>query len=188
MKVNSLLLVDLLGFLVVGSCVGAGAWCGLLDAGADSQRIRELNVQVQQIESTYNKLKAILEAKQDTYNQRRATFGARDFLPESSPVEGELGAVSALARRHRLELTGFTPAGSKQYPGINEVRYKMSAKGRFASYLGFLQEFQADDSWADVTYLSLKSGDAQAPVATTGELTISMYSATKEDAAEAATQ
>jgi outer membrane murein-binding lipoprotein Lpp len=177
-----------IGFLVVGLCVGAGAWCGLLDAGTNSQRIRELNAQVQQLENTHNKLKATLEAKQDAYDQRQAAFGARELLPESSPVEGELGAVSALGRQHRLELTGFTPAGSKQYPGIDEVRYKMSAKGRFASYLGFLEEFQGGDSWADVTYLSLKSGDAQAPAATTGELTISMYSATKEDAAEAATQ
>lgn len=188
MKVNSLIVIDAIGFLVTGLCAAVGLWCGVLDAGATSRSIRELSAQVQQLDENHNRLKAVLEQRHDAFEQRQAAFGARGLLPGSSSVEHELRAVSDLARANRLELTGFTPAGSKQYPGLQEVRYRMSAKGRFADYLGFLRAFQAGDSWADITFLALNSSDAQAPDATSGELTISLYSAIKEGAAEAATR
>ena len=188
MKVSSLILVDAIGVLAVAACVAVGLWCGLLGAGDASQQIRELTAQVQQLDESLRRMRTTLKRQSGVYDQRQAAFGARDLLPESTPVERELRAISDLARRHRLELTGFTPLGSKYYPGVRELRYRMTSKGRFGDYLRFLRDFEAGDSWADITLLSLSSANAQTSEGKAGELTISLYSATKEDAIETVTQ
>ena len=187
MKLNSLILVDAVGTLAVGACITVAVWCGLLDAAGAADQISDLTGEVARLEDALGSMKSLLERQQDEYQQRQAAFGARDLLPESTSVEGELRTVNDLAQKNRLELTGFTPLGSKRYPGVDELRYRMTAQGSFADHLGFLRDFETGASWADITFLELSAVNAQAPNGRTAEFTISLYSAVKENAVETAT-
>ena len=111
MKISSLLLVDAIGLLAVGACAGAGVWFGVVDAADASTQIRDLSAEVDRLGDDLGRLKSALERQRDEQQQRQTAFGARDLLPNSTPVEQELRTVSSLAEKNRLELTGFTPLG-----------------------------------------------------------------------------
>lgn len=184
MKNRSLLLVDAVGLTVVVLLAAVGVWCGLVDAGQAGRQIAELKTAVQQLQENRERLRGTLQRQEETLHKRQTAFGERDLLPESTPVEREFSTVTALAIRNGLEVSGFTPQGSTEYPGIHENRFLMRAQGSFAGYLAFLHEFQISKSWADMTYLSLTPGKGLPGEKTTGELTLSLYSATAEQAAE----
>ena len=180
-KVSALFLVDVLGALAVLAIAWVGVWQGVLSADETSTQIKELSTAVNEQEHILSRMKTALESQREAHLASQATLGERDLLPEETPVENDLRAISDLAQRNSLELTEFTPQGSANYPGIEETRYRLQARGQFARYLGFLRDFQQSASWADITYLKLTSSDAQTQNDKAGDLIFSLYSATNEE-------
>lgn len=187
MKLSSLLVIDVLGAAVALGCAGAGLRYGLLKPNSAPAQINDLSAEVEQLEETLVKMRAALDGQRATYSQREATLGERDLLPENTPVERDLRAISDLAQENRLELNDFTPVDTKRYPGVLEVRYRLRSSGRFADYLGFLRGFQGGSFWADIARLKLVSTSAETQEGKSGELIICLYSGTDEDAASAET-
>jgi len=185
MKLTSLLVIDVLGAAVVTACAGVGLWYGLFKFNSAPAQIRDLSAEVEELEQTLGKMRAALDGQRATYRQREATLGERDLLPENTPVERDLRAISDLVRQNRLELNDFTPVGTKRYPGVREARYRLRTSGRFADYLGFLRGFQAGSFWGDIARLKLVSAGAQTPENKSGELVVTLYSAIEENAASA---
>ncbi len=183
-KMDSLILVDLGGIAVAGACLAVGLWGGVLNATETGNRIRSLTSETTQLEDTLGQVRATLDRKGEELAARQAAFGAGDLLPDSTPIERELRAVADLARQHDLALTDFSPLAANHYAGVRELRYHLSAVGSFASHVGFLRDFEAGDSWADVTFLKLGAPNAEAADGRVGEFTVSLYSTEKEDAGE----
>lgn len=185
MKLTSLFVIDVLGAAVVAACAGVGLWYGLFKSNSAPVQIRDLSAEVEEREQTLGKMRAALDEQQAAHRQREATLGERDLLPENTPVERDLRAISDLARQNRLELNDFTPVGTRRYPGVLEVRYRLRSSGRFADYLGFLRGFQDASFWADIARLKLVSTSAQTQENKSSELIVSLYSGTEENAASA---
>ena len=187
MKSGSLLAIDVIGALVVAACLGVGVWYGSLNTESASGRLRELSTQVEELDRHLAQTQSALDIEQDAHRRLQAESGDGDLLPEGAPVERDLKAVTDLTRRNRLELIQFTPAGSQRYPGVLELRYRLSAKGAFKDYMRFLRDFEASSSWADITYLKLDSPNTRTEGGKPGELTVSLYSAIRDQVPETAT-
>lgn len=187
MKAGSLLVVDAVGALVVTASLGMGVWYGLLNTDSASVQIHELSAGVAELDWNLTAAQSDLDALQAARRRLQEELGDRDLLPEQAPVERDLRAISALAGRNRLVLIEFTPAGSLRYPAVLEQRYRLTATGSFADYVRFLGDFEASSSWSDITYLKLASTDPRTGGGKTCELTVSLYSAIREQADEMTT-
>ncbi|MFQ5489713.1 MAG: hypothetical protein ACE5GE_03225 [Phycisphaerae bacterium] len=177
MKIKSLAIVDAIGAATALACAAGGMWFGFVGSDQTTGRIDLLTEQVAQLSGLLEGLQAARLRQEDIFHQRSEAFGGRDLLPEASPVEHELRTVTDLAREHGLDLTGLVPLGYWDYPGLREVRYRMTAKGTYTSYVRFLHAFEQAASWSDVTYLRMDSADPQVPNDKYGELTVSLYAA-----------
>ncbi len=184
MTIRSVYVVDAVGVLAVAALVWAGVEYGLLDVDRSSQEIRQLSGKVDELREAATRMHASLDTQQEELRSRQEALGDGDLLPEQTPVEDDLRAVSDLARQNNLELIEFTPMGAAQYPGVQETRYRMRTKGRYAQHSGFLRDFQRCASWADITFLKMESPNARTPDDKSGEMTVSLYSATGEPAAD----
>lgn len=187
MKLGSVFAVDAIGALAVAACLGVGVWYSLLNTDSAADRIGGLAAEAAQLDDALVKTQSSLDAQQAAHRRLQAELGDRDLLPEGAPIERDLKAITDLTRRNHLELIEFTPAGSQEYPGVLELKYRLTARGTFNDYLRFLRDFEASSSWADITYLKLDSPDTQTDGGKPGELTVSLYSAIREEAAETMT-
>ena len=176
-NIKPLIVVDVLGGLAALACAAAGIGFGWIGSDQTARRIDVLTNQGIQLNRRMAALKTALHRQQDLFQQRTQAFGARDLLPEASPVERELRTVTDLARSNGLEVTGLVPIGSWNYPGLREVRYRMTTSGSYTSYVRFLRAFEQAASWSDLTFIELSSADPQSSEQKLGELTISLYAA-----------
>ncbi|MCP4249586.1 MAG: hypothetical protein GY778_21305 [bacterium] len=177
MKLPPLIGIDLVGALAVAACAGVGVWQGLVEPNGSAQRIRDLSAETAEFEANLNKTGVILESKQTAYRERQAALGERDLLPDTIPLERDLRTLTELADRNRLEIDEFTPLPSRQYPGVQEDRYRLRATGRFADFISFLGEFEQHASWTDITFVNLTSPEAESSVGKSGVMVVSLYSA-----------
>ncbi|HUU84476.1 MAG TPA: hypothetical protein VM243_13330 [Phycisphaerae bacterium] len=187
MRVSSLHAVDALGGLIVAGLLSVGVWYGLPDATGASERIPELKAQVEDLDDNLVEMRSALDGQRAEHRRLESEFGDRDLLPEGAPIERDLKAISDLTKVNNLELIQFTPVGVERYPGVKELRYRLTANGSFNDYVRFLRDFEASSSWADITYLKLDSPDARAGDGKPGEFTVSLYSAIREEDAETTT-
>ena len=175
-----LLLIDGLGAVLVAGCAWVGAWYGVWGTVRTSGELTELSSTVEDLETTFVRLKNTLEAKQEAYQQRLTELGQRELLPEKTPAEENLRAIAELVRQSQLELLELTPAESRRYPGVIEQRYELRLSGAFTDYVRFFKAFEASPFWGDIVGLRLTSTNAQAPGGKSGLMTVSLYSTVTE--------
>ncbi len=177
MKLNSVVMIDIAGALSVAACLGTSFWFSFYGTGATAKTLHALNQEVRHAEDMQSRMDEAIRRKTDAGHERQDTVGESDFLPQATPVERELRQLSELARKNGLQVAGLMPLGAYQYPGIQELRYKMTTSGTFNDYVQFLDDFQQSSSWADVTFLKMASADPQVTQNKRADLTFSFYSA-----------
>jgi hypothetical protein len=174
----SLLIYDVIGAALVLTLVGVGVWCGVIDRPRAGEALAAAHVEQAKLTAETRSIEsAVAEArtKVGSLDEQMKTRGA---LPERSPVEADLLAITNLARQGGVELFDVRPNGARRYPGVVELRYALRAEGSFTAILRFLDDFRESSFWADVTQLKLsrEPGEtAEAAAHCKADLVVSLF-------------
>lgn len=179
---RSLLVVDLCGGLAALACLTVGGWYGWLNPHAAGPMLDTLQATVNQQQAELARAKGQLTEQEVILQETRAEAESRGRLPGTTALEKDLGAIVALAQRHRLTVKQMSPLPAVNYPGILEQRYSMDARGSFADWIAFLGEFQNTEFWVDITQVRLMSDHVTGATdsAPTAQMILSFFSAVQE--------
>lgn len=179
---RSLLTVDLCGGLVSLTCLALGGWYGWLNPDAAGPKLEAMVASVSRQQVELGRVNGQLTEQHAVLQLTRTEAESRGLLPEATELEKDLGAVVALAQRHRLSVKRVSPLPSVQYPGILEQRYSIDADGAFTDWIAFLGEFQEGKFWVDITHIRLVAPPSQSETGTPSavQLTVSFFSIVPE--------
>lgn len=176
---RSVLVVDLCGGLAALACLTVGGWYGWLNPDASGPLRDTMQATVNHQQAELGRAKGRLIEQELILTETRAEAESRGRLPTTTALEKDLGAIVALAQRHRLTVKQVSPLPAMNYPGILEQRYSIDARGSFADWIAFLHAFEGEEFWVDITQVRLASDRATAATesAPTAQMILSFFSA-----------
>lgn len=179
---RSLLVVDLGGGLAALACLTVGGWYGWVNPHAAGPMLDTMQATVNQQQAELARAAGQLTEQEVILQETRAEAESRGRLPSTTALEKDLGAIVALAQRHRLTVKQVSPLPAVNYPGILEQRYSMDARGSFADWITFLREFEDGEFWVDITHVRLASDQATGTTesAPSAQMILSFFSAVQE--------
>ena len=180
---RTILIVDVLGGLVFCALATFGVWHALLRPSAAFAELGELRDTLEDRSGDVVKLEREFVRQGKLLRERQAELDGGGAPPRRIPLEDNLRAISVLARRAGMDLAEITPLGKTWYPGIGEVRYRVTGGGRYETLSAVLRDFENCDFWGDITYLRIgrtNRGGASVTEREDLELTVSFYSAHDE--------
>ncbi|MCH7701823.1 MAG: hypothetical protein IID37_09050 [Planctomycetes bacterium] len=179
---RSVLVVDLCGGLAALACLTVGGWYGWLNPDASGPMLDTMQATVNHQQAELVRARGRLTQQEVILQETRAEAESRGQLPSTTALEKDLGAIVALAQRHRLTVQQVSPLPAVNYPGILEQRYSIDARGSFADWIAFLRAFEGDEFWVDITHVRLASDRATGTTesAPTAQMILSFFSAVQE--------
>ncbi len=180
LKESPFAIYDLIGGGIVLTLIAVGLWSTFIHLPDSSERFKRAQ---EELSATSKSLRAV-ERNLSNSNAELASVESevndRGALPKSAPVDANLQAITRLIQTNNIELINVDPIDENQYPGLWEHNYKVQCRSGFDSILAFLEDFEAEPFWADLTKLrilgapaSMESGDA----AHRAEFVVSLFAA-----------
>lgn len=190
MKRHSLLIYDVLGSMATLAIAGVGVWSGLVHLPTVAGRHADLSLRLDRAQKALSLAETNVQNEMARAVDLEAQLASRGALPDQTPVEENLRAVTQLARQNDVELIELQPdPARKEYAGITELRYSVRGRGVFIRLLGMLADFERSGIWADVTQLKMISPAAgpDADDRRVMELAVSLFAANDRSKAAPAT-
>lgn len=179
---RSVWIVNSVGGLTVLTLLSVAGWYGWLNPDAAGPRLDATRAIVDRHEMQLARARGELIEQESVLERTRAEAESRGRLPETTGVEKDLGAIVALAQGHRITVMQVSPLPPQLYPGILEQRYSMDARGSYEDWIRFMQAFEKNEFWVDITHVRLATEraagtEASAPRA---QMILSFFSAVHE--------
>ena len=179
---RSLLVVDLCGGVTALACLTVGGWYGWINPDASGPMLDTMQAAVNDQQAELVRAGGRLTQQEIVLEETRAEAESRGRLPSTTALEKDLGAIVALAQRHRLTVSQVSPLPSVNYPGILEQRYSIDAQGSFSDWIAFLHAFEGNEFWVDITQVRLAADHTAriAESAPAAQMILSFFSAVQE--------
>jgi hypothetical protein len=173
-------IVDAVATGIALSCAAVGVWYMAGPLPAAGRRLTEFQGQASDLRQDVGDLQPRVARQAAITRRLEQELANRDPLLGPTQVEQNLSHITELARANRLQLVEVIPLSSVEYPGIHELRYHLTGRGRYADWLAFMGVFEQSPFWADITHLRLagsgKSDTQPTDAVLQGAFTVSFFS------------
>jgi hypothetical protein len=176
----SLVSFDATGATIAAALLLLGSWYGLLRPSAARAELTRLNADMELRRKDLVALERESAGFTSTLQKLESELASAGAPPAKSPIEEDLRTITELMRRHGLHVSEVSPIGSTAYPGVQESRYRVRARGHCAEISATLRDFEGCRFWGDITSLQVQVAGAGKTLWAEGvdvEMTVSFYSA-----------
>lgn len=183
---RGVLIIDLVGVAVVSLCALATYSLASAQAHRVSDTIPRLQASLEQSSLDVGRLTSSCRRHRAEIAATQAIL-ERSGLPQSTPVEVYLQAISRLAEQNHIRVVQHHPLNPVAYPALLEQRCSYSVSGRASDLVAFLHAVEQAPYWADISYLSIRSSldrGAKRAGEHTARLTFSLFAHVPENSDE----
>lgn len=155
LKKSPFVLYDLIGGGLVLSLISVGLWSTFIHLPDSSERFDRARGELTQLSQSLRAVEHNLRSSTVELAGVEAEVDERGALPDSAPVDANLQAITRLIQTNNIELINVDPIEQKLYPGLMELNYKVQCRSGFNAILAFLEDFESEPFWADLTKLRI---------------------------------
>ncbi len=160
LKNSPFMLYDLVGGGLVLALIAVGLWSTFIHLPDSSERFTRAQSELLNLNKSLRSVEHSLSSSNAELAEVEADVNQRGALPTSAPVDANLQAITRLIQTNKIELINVDPIDEKQYPGLLELNYKVQCRSGFDAILAFLEDFEAEPFWADLTELRILGAPA----------------------------
>lgn len=159
-KDKSLVVYDVVGGGLVLAIALFGLWSTFVHLPDSNKRLEVAQKEMGDLKRSLRAVEVNLSSSNVELANVEAEVSERGALPKSAPVNANLQAITRLIRSNKIDLITVDPGEQKQYPGLTQLNYRVECRSGFGAILAFLEDFESEPFWADLTKLRILGAPA----------------------------
>ncbi len=157
---KSLVVYDIVGGGLVLAIALFGLWSTFVHLPDSNKRLEVAQKEMGDLKRSLRAVEVNLSSSNVELANVEAEVSERGALPKSAPVNANLQAITRLIRSNKIDLITVDPGEQKQYPGLTQLNYRVECRSGFGAILAFLEDFESEPFWADLTKLRILGAPA----------------------------